>query len=294
MNLVEFKNKYLGRQVEYHSFGSGALNQCIDLTNQYFVEVLGATPIIGTNAKDAKDRFNKDEFDWIVNTPEAVIKKGDIPVWNGRVGGGAGHIAIALEDGNLNNFTSLDQNWSIPERVTVENHNYANVSGWLRPKSGGMMQIDKATFEKLVTKSTKYDELLPEHERVKHLLSENERVNKEKDEIIANLRQEAGELKNEITDRQNAINTLNLKISDLNQAMEADAVEDHDMGVKILDLEKQLADKDREIADLKEEKAAPIDPVIEHYEPILDEFWKNLFKGKKAKSLKEKIWRWLA
>lgn len=134
MTLQEFKDKYLGKQVEYHSYGTGALNQCIDLTNQYFVEVLGLTPIIGTNAKDVKDRFNKEEFEWIVNTPEAVIKKGDIPVWNGRVGGGAGHIAIALENGTQNNFVSLDQNWSIKERVTIENHNYTNVSGWLRPK----------------------------------------------------------------------------------------------------------------------------------------------------------------
>jgi hypothetical protein len=96
MSLTDFKNKYLGKQVEYHSFGSGAYNQCVDLANQY-IKDLGLTPIIGTNAKDFKDKYLPDEFDWIVNTPEAIIRAGDIPVWNGRVGGGVGHIAIALE-----------------------------------------------------------------------------------------------------------------------------------------------------------------------------------------------------
>lgn len=138
MNLQQFKDKYLGKQVEYHSYSAGAENQCVDLANQYIVEVLGLTPIIGTNAKDFKDRFNNDEFDWIPNTPDAIIRKGDIPVWNGRVGGGAGHIAIALADGTLTSFTSLDQNWSKKELVTVETHNYSNVSGWLRPKGKSM------------------------------------------------------------------------------------------------------------------------------------------------------------
>jgi hypothetical protein len=311
MTLIEFKNKYLGKQVEYHSFGTGALNQCIDLTNQYTVEVLGLTPIIGTNAKDVKDKFNPEEFEWIVNTTDAIIKKGDIPVWNGRVGGGAGHIAIALEDGNQTNFVSLDQNWSQKERVTIENHNYTNVSGWLRPKKqAGEVNTDvqkNVQFDRITSflnsisilptdRSEDYldnDKLV---EGVKNLDAENKRKAEEITKLTEQLNQvhiEAGELKSEISDRQNAINTLNLKISDLNQAMEADAVEDHDMGVKILNLEKQLAEKDREIADLKEEKAAPIEPVIDHYEPILDEFWKNLIKGKKTKSLVDKFWGWI-
>lgn len=138
MTLQQFKDKYLGKQVEYHSYSAGAENQCVDLANQYITEVLGKTAIIGTNAKDFKDRYDSNEFEWIPNTPEAIIRKGDIPVWNGRVGGGAGHIAIALDDGTLTSFTSLDQNWSRKELVTIESHNYTNVSGWLRPKEKPM------------------------------------------------------------------------------------------------------------------------------------------------------------
>lgn len=134
MTLQEFRNKYLGGQVEYHSFGGeGTYNQCVDLVNQYIVEVLRLTPIIGTHAKDFPTKYDKSQFDFVANTPTGVPVVGDIVVWNGRVGGGAGHIAIFIF-GDVNNFTSLDQNWSQKERVTIENHNYNNVSGWLHPK----------------------------------------------------------------------------------------------------------------------------------------------------------------
>lgn len=54
-------------------------------------------------------------------------------------------------------------------------------------KGGATMYIEPKVFEELVTKSTKYDELVKEHEQTKHLLSENERVNREKDVIIEDM-----------------------------------------------------------------------------------------------------------
>lgn len=137
MTLQQFKDKYLGKQVEYHSYSPLAKYQCVDLVNQYIVEVLGLTPVIGTDAKDFPSRFTTGEFAFIPNTPEGVPEEGDIVVWNGKVGGGAGHIAVFLE-GNASKFTSLDQNWSQKQRVTTESHNYTNVSGWLRPKKDHM------------------------------------------------------------------------------------------------------------------------------------------------------------
>lgn len=138
MTLGQFVTKYLGKQVEYHSYSSGAENQCVDLVNQYIFEVLGLTPIIGTHAKDFPKKYNSAEFEYIKNTPEFIPERGDIVVWNGRAGGGYGHIAIILE-ANISTFNSLDQNWSKKERVTIESHNYTNVSGFLRPKKGTTM-----------------------------------------------------------------------------------------------------------------------------------------------------------
>ena len=135
--------------------------------------------------------------------------------------------------------------------------------------------LDSVTFERLVTKSTQYDEIQPKYQAIE---------------------KEVGDLKNELNDRQNAINTLNLKISDLNQAMEADAVEDHDMGVKILEYERKITELNNEIARIKEEKTVPIEPVIEHYEEIIEGFWPNLFRGRRTKSIikrvSDKLWKW--
>jgi len=140
MTLQEFIDKYLGKQVEYHSYGSGAYNQCVDLVNAYINECLDNntkdyTEIIGTDAKDFKTKFDPEDFDFIANTttPNVVPERGDVGVMNGRVGGGVGHVFIVTEaDGMV--IKSFDQNWSEVERTTLEEHSYTNVSGWLRPK----------------------------------------------------------------------------------------------------------------------------------------------------------------
>lgn len=140
MTLKEFKNKYLGKQVEYHSYGSGALYQCVDLCNQYIVDVLGLDPIIGTHAKDFNSRYNKEQFEYIENTPTGVPSVGDIVIWGYPAGNGFGHVAIFLE-GTATRFKSLDQNWSAL-KVTEEGHYYTNVIGWLTPKVKKVETID--------------------------------------------------------------------------------------------------------------------------------------------------------
>lgn len=134
MTFESFRSKYIGKQVEYHSYDPKAKFQCVDLVNQYIVEVLGLDPVIGTNAKDFPAKYNKDQFDWVPNSLMGVPPKGSIIVWNGKVGNGAGHIAI-VKSANLMSFKSLDQNWSKPLYVTDETHSYKNVQGWLIPRS---------------------------------------------------------------------------------------------------------------------------------------------------------------
>lgn len=150
LTLQQFKDKYLGKQVEYHSYGSGSYAQCVDLVNAYINQCLDTqtkdyTEIIGTNAKDFVTKYDPEDFEYIKNTPTGVPQQGDIPIWNGNVGGGVGHVAIVLE-ANVNSFKSLDQNWSQKERVTLETHDYKNVLGWLRPKNTPVIGGDTVTI----------------------------------------------------------------------------------------------------------------------------------------------------
>lgn len=76
-------------------------------------------------------------FDLIPNTPDGVPQAGDLVVFDKTDTYIAGHISVANGfGGDINGFTSLDQNWAGVSRVVLVNHNYNSpkVLGWLRPK----------------------------------------------------------------------------------------------------------------------------------------------------------------
>jgi hypothetical protein len=107
------------------------------------------------------DPILKNNFIKIPNTADFKPLRGDVMIWNKKAGGGFGHIAICTgENTGLQYFKSFDQNWSKVSYCEIVNHTYTNVYGVFRPKvqsTQETMQIEKAVFEKLVDKSTKYD-----------------------------------------------------------------------------------------------------------------------------------------
>jgi len=170
MKLSEFIDKYNGKTVEAGG-SANALNQCVDLANQYLKEVLNHAIVLGANAKDFPSRIGTD-FEFIKNTPSGIPLPGDLIIWGSPYGkyveGGktvyAGHIGI-FTDGTSMNFTSFDQNWIVGSPCKLVAHTYTGVLGWLhyKPQGGGTnmdtIPVDKKTFEELVSKSTKYDAL---------------------------------------------------------------------------------------------------------------------------------------
>lgn len=134
MTFQQFLTKWNGKYCEYHSFGAGAQNQCVDLANQYIVDVLNLPSIIGTNAQDFPKKAGS-TYEWIVNTPSGVPKEGDIVVW--KSSDNVGHIAVFIE-GNASSFRSFDQNFPVGTPCHVQGHTYTNVLGWLRKKGATM------------------------------------------------------------------------------------------------------------------------------------------------------------
>ncbi len=134
MNLDEFVNQNNGKQIEVHG-SDNAFNQCVDLVNAYIRDVLKLPILKWINAKDFPTKIGSN-YEYISNGLLNKPQKGDIIVWSGNIGGGAGHIAIVLSAGVMK-FTSFDQNWSTKERSGIENHTYKNVIGWLRPAKAG-------------------------------------------------------------------------------------------------------------------------------------------------------------
>jgi len=152
ITLDQFKEKYLklGR-VEFHSYGTdpSTFYQCVDLINAYINEVLDNntkdyTEIIGANAVGFITKYDKEDFEWIKNTPNSIPKRGDIVIFSGGV---AGHTSIVLE-ATISLIKSLDQNFSVIQRITLETHNYSKVLGWLHPKNSPQVNTEPLNDKK--------------------------------------------------------------------------------------------------------------------------------------------------
>ena len=88
-----------------------------------------------TEASDLTRQF----FDVIPNTPEGIPEAGDIVVWNKTSTNIAGHIGIATGEGTTSKFSVFEQNNPLGTNAHVQERNYTNVLGWLRPKN---MSVD--------------------------------------------------------------------------------------------------------------------------------------------------------
>lgn len=135
MNYDEFVSTYNGKATDYDgAYGT----QCVDLIKLYLNKVFGIKPGSWGNAKYYWLNFEKHSelvknFTKIKNTASFVPQKGDIMVWDGDKGNGAGHAAICTGDGTTSYFYSYDQNWNVKAMKKVK-HDYRDVYGVLRPK----------------------------------------------------------------------------------------------------------------------------------------------------------------
>lgn len=275
MTYNEFKNKYIGKGIDFDGWYG---YQCMDLAHQYAVDVVGFDFDPAPAAKDVWKQ-NPMGYEKIPNTPTGVPQQGDIIVWGDEVGP-YGHIAV-FDNGDVNKFQSLDQNWPVGSLTHIQDHNYKGVLGWFRPYDkieGEKMTIDSATFEQLVTKSTKYDELLPRYEATEKLLHDNEETNKQKDVTI-------NDLNNQIIEKDKRIHELEGELDAFIQRNEELATENENLRKKIVELEDEIeamesTDEDEDSTDVPETPENPSTGTTEPQESPLVKLW-------------NKIWEWL-
>lgn len=220
MTLQEFFNQYDGKSVDYDSYYGP---QCVDLVQFYNRDVIGAPRLTG-NAADIWSSFPHDFYDAIPNGPDNFPSPGDIVIWNTKVGGGAGHIAIC-RDATKDNFTSFDQNWPTGSPSHFQPHTYTNVFGWLHPKQAAQpatVAVPSDTFSTLVDKATRYDAFAAAgYPEIQTVL----------DKLMADQQQ--------IAQLNKSILTLNEKISDMAKVVDADARNDYDLGVENKELSEE-------------------------------------------------------
>ena len=137
MTYKEFVKKYQGKTKGYPNDNSYK-GECLSIVKLYIKECFGISPPpSGSNsAYGYWSNFPSPLgtiFEKVKNTSNGVPNNGDIIIWNTNVGNGHGHIDIFVE-GNVNGFTGFDQNWQ-GRQAHLQNHNYKNVLGWLKPKT---------------------------------------------------------------------------------------------------------------------------------------------------------------
>nr|DAI60345.1 MAG TPA: Endolysin [Caudoviricetes sp.] len=138
MTFNEFYQGVNGKSLDYDGLYG---YQCVDLVKVYLDWCFGIKPGAWGNAKDYWNILNRanvsDYFYQVPNTRDLVVERGDIVVWGEMSGNPYGHVAIGLS-GDINHFTSLDQNWG-SNYVREIYHNYDGVLGVLRVKDHSML-----------------------------------------------------------------------------------------------------------------------------------------------------------
>lgn len=81
------------------------------------------------------------------------------------------------------------------------------------PHTGKTVTLDGAKFTELVTKATKYDELVKTHEQTLKLLRDNEKANGEKDRYLAERDATIANLNQTVNDRNADITKLNAELT---------------------------------------------------------------------------------
>lgn len=132
MTPQDFFNKYNGKGIDYDgAYG----DQCMDLMNQFTVEVWGDTSG-QLRAPTAYQSWLKTSPDYekIYYQPGKVPQEGDTIYWSDTYMKGTGHVAIATNKRNQSVLTSFDQNWPVGSKCHYQEHTYNGVVGWKRRK----------------------------------------------------------------------------------------------------------------------------------------------------------------
>lgn len=132
MTPQEFFTKYNGKGIDYDGrYGP----QCMDLMNQFTVEVFGDTSG-QLRAPTAYQSWlkNSPDYEKINYQPGLVPQEGDIIYWSDQYVKDTGHVAIATNKASQSVFTSFDQNWPVGSLCHYQEHTYNGVVGWKRRK----------------------------------------------------------------------------------------------------------------------------------------------------------------
>lgn len=127
MRVLDFVARYHG---QYLTAPGGAGRQCVDLANQYLIDVWGLAEV-HANAVDWP-HAQIAGWRWTANSPANAPGLSALVVWGPYAAheiGVFGHIALALA-ANTATLITFDQNWPDGSPCMLTVHDYGGVLGW--------------------------------------------------------------------------------------------------------------------------------------------------------------------
>lgn len=137
MTIDQFIAKYSGQK----NVGNTPDNkgECVGLV-MVWLKDQGAPHVWG-HAKDLLVNADRNAYQVIPNTPDAVPRAGDVIVWKQGFNATFGHTAVATGKATINTLEVFEQNNPLGSACRVHTYkNYAYIDGWLRPKSAVIAQ----------------------------------------------------------------------------------------------------------------------------------------------------------
>ena len=154
--IEDFIKKYDGKYVEVAG-SANAKNQCVDLVNQYFIDVWNVPIIEWTNAVDFPEKISKPLY-FVDKTPEYVPEPGEVVVFKkyGSLYGSAGHIGIVASATQKEMYV-FEENYPTGSPCTINRHTYLGCRGFIKKQKEDDISCQEE-LEKCKTEQIKNDE----------------------------------------------------------------------------------------------------------------------------------------
>src|SRR3990167_8941175 len=194
MNLTDFIKKYNGQG----NVGTTPENtgECVGLVIKWLVGTL-QMPMVWGHAKDLLINADRNSYEVIENTLDAIPEAGDVIVWKQGFNGTFGHTAIVVK-GNVVTFEVFEQNNPLGSPCRLHTYpNYAYVDGWLRVKSAIITQptTQELTDQTIIPAILLGQSLPLEIQRIRGLLGDFRRCREELNTVEEDKENLIGQLK---------------------------------------------------------------------------------------------------
>lgn len=228
----------------------GILGQCVAGVQSYTNVELGIGGCPAFPVQYAYQMFGSrlDAFDWVRNTPSGIPPRGAIMVWNGNVGGGAGHTGVVTA-ANVNTFDCYQQNDPYNSAMHVKTYNYNNVIGWGIPKGGQL-----GTGEQVMNREAGYELYRTGLHREPESAGAADQWNGlAPSEALKRLRnQDEWKFTNDFTKNYPALKAENVKLQTDMSGLQAQIKQ---LNERIVELEKLIKDLDNQLDQQNEDSA---------------------------------------